>query len=186
VHLDIHKDLPSLIASPFPCHPCVQFIHTTAPPKAACALAADTRSCCVTMALTTPCPAHYTVQLVLSCVCWPCLASWMPRLGLCPRIPVFYLTMLQVTLAAKQLQTVHRIIMSGSPIQNRLSELWSLFDFIFPGGKGVPPLSWLDSLPVDSWTPTAGPQLDTGVVEGLMLLHACQERWPPCIQSSCW
>jgi hypothetical protein len=40
----------------------------------------------------------------------------------------------QVTLAAKQLQTVHRIIMSGSPIQNRLSELWSLFDFIFPGG----------------------------------------------------
>ncbi len=39
----------------------------------------------------------------------------------------------QVTLAAKQLQTVHRIIMSGSPIQNRLSELWSLFDFIFPG-----------------------------------------------------
>lgn len=40
---------------------------------------------------------------------------------------------LQVTLAAKQLQTVHRIIMSGSPIQNRLSELWSLFDFIFPG-----------------------------------------------------
>jgi hypothetical protein len=40
---------------------------------------------------------------------------------------------MQVTLAAKQLQTVHRIIMSGSPIQNRLSELWSLFDFIFPG-----------------------------------------------------
>jgi DNA excision repair protein ERCC-6 len=40
---------------------------------------------------------------------------------------------LQVTLASKQLQTVHRIIMSGSPIQNRLSELWSLFDFIFPG-----------------------------------------------------
>lgn len=45
---------------------------------------------------------------------------------------------LQVTLAAKQLQTVHRIIMSGSPIQNRLSELWSLFDFIFPGGMDMP------------------------------------------------
>lgn len=43
----------------------------------------------------------------------------------------------QVTLAAKQLQTVHRIIMSGSPIQNRLSELWSLFDFIFPGGRNT-------------------------------------------------
>ncbi len=30
----------------------------------------------------------------------------------------------EVTLAAKQMQTVHRIVMSGSPIQNRLAELW--------------------------------------------------------------
>ena len=30
----------------------------------------------------------------------------------------------EVTLAAKQMPTVHRIIMSGSPIQNRLTELW--------------------------------------------------------------
>ena len=35
---------------------------------------------------------------------------------------------------------MHRIIMSGSPIQNRLSELWSLFDFIFPGKLGVLPV----------------------------------------------
>lgn len=47
--------------------------------------------------------------------------------------PHSVLCCVQVTLAAKQLQTVHRLIMSGSPIQNRLSELWSLFDFIFPG-----------------------------------------------------
>uniref|UniRef100_A0A383WQ39 Uncharacterized protein n=1 Tax=Tetradesmus obliquus TaxID=3088 RepID=A0A383WQ39_TETOB len=46
----------------------------------------------------------------------------------------------EVTLASKQLQTVHRIIMSGSPIQNRLSELWSLFDFIFPGKLGTLPV----------------------------------------------
>eukprot|EP00878_Enallax_costatus_P017650 GHUV01018544.1.p1 GENE.GHUV01018544.1~~GHUV01018544.1.p1 ORF type:complete len:477 (+),score=112.58 GHUV01018544.1:60-1433(+) len=46
----------------------------------------------------------------------------------------------EVTLAAKQLQTVHRTIMSGSPIQNRLSELWSLFDFIFPGKLGTLPV----------------------------------------------
>eukprot|EP00775_Hariotina_reticulata_P009427 gene9427-9593_t len=46
----------------------------------------------------------------------------------------------EVTLAAKQLQTVHRLIMSGSPIQNRLSELWSLFDFIFPGKLGTLPV----------------------------------------------
>ena len=30
----------------------------------------------------------------------------------------------EVTLAAKQMQTVHRLIMTGSPIQNRLTELW--------------------------------------------------------------
>ncbi len=41
----------------------------------------------------------------------------------------------EITLVAKQVQTVHRLIMSGSPIQNRLSELWSLFDFIFPGER---------------------------------------------------
>lgn len=45
-----------------------------------------------------------------------------------------------VTLVCKQLQTVHRIIMTGSPIQNKLSELWSLFDFVFPGKLGVLPV----------------------------------------------
>lgn len=45
-----------------------------------------------------------------------------------------------VTLLCKQLQTVHRIIMTGAPIQNKLAELWSLFDFIFPGKLGVLPV----------------------------------------------
>jgi len=45
-----------------------------------------------------------------------------------------------ITLVAKQLQTVHRLIMSGSPIQNRLTELWSLFDFVFPGKLGTLPV----------------------------------------------
>lgn len=35
---------------------------------------------------------------------------------------------------------VHRLIMTGSPIQNRLSELWSLFDFVFPGKLGTLPV----------------------------------------------
>lgn len=46
----------------------------------------------------------------------------------------------EVTLTAKQLPTVHRLIMSGSPIQNRLTELWSLFDFVFPGKLGTLPV----------------------------------------------
>jgi DNA excision repair protein ERCC-6 len=45
-----------------------------------------------------------------------------------------------ITLVCKQLQTVHRIIMTGAPIQNRLTELWSLFDFVFPGKLGVLPV----------------------------------------------
>ncbi|XP_022702786.1 DNA excision repair protein ERCC-6-like isoform X3 [Varroa jacobsoni] len=45
----------------------------------------------------------------------------------------------QATLAVKQFQTPHRIILSGSPIQNNLRELWSLFDFIFPGKLGTLP-----------------------------------------------
>lgn len=45
-----------------------------------------------------------------------------------------------MTLVAKQLQTVHRLILSGSPIQNRLTELWSLFDYVFPGKLGTLPV----------------------------------------------
>ena len=46
----------------------------------------------------------------------------------------------EVALVAKQLRTVHRLVMSGSPIQNRLAELWSLFDFVFPGKLGTLPV----------------------------------------------
>ncbi|KAI7868322.1 SNF2 family N-terminal domain-containing protein [Spinellus fusiger] len=38
----------------------------------------------------------------------------------------------ETTLACKQFKTPHRIILSGTPIQNSLKELWSLFDFVFP------------------------------------------------------
>ncbi|KAI1430799.1 SNF2 family N-terminal domain-containing protein [Xylaria sp. CBS 124048] len=37
-----------------------------------------------------------------------------------------------ITIACKQLRTPNRIILSGTPIQNNLVELWSLFDFVFP------------------------------------------------------
>jgi len=45
-----------------------------------------------------------------------------------------------MTLACKQLLTSHRIILSGAPVQNNLSELWSLFDFVYPGKLGTLPI----------------------------------------------
>ena len=46
----------------------------------------------------------------------------------------------EITLAVKQFATPHRLILSGSPMQNNLKELWSLFDFVFPGKLGTLPV----------------------------------------------
>ena len=35
--------------------------------------------------------------------------------------------------AIRQLQASHRLILTGTPIQNSVSELWALFDFLMPG-----------------------------------------------------
>lgn len=42
-----------------------------------------------------------------------------------------------VTQACKRLPTPHRLLLTGTPIQNSLVELWSLFDFCFPGKLGT-------------------------------------------------
>lgn len=39
----------------------------------------------------------------------------------------------QTAAACKKLTAGHRLALSGTPIENRLSELWSLFDFLMPG-----------------------------------------------------
>ena len=38
--------------------------------------------------------------------------------------------------AVRELRSRHRIALSGTPIENRLSDLWSLFDFLSPGLLG--------------------------------------------------
>merc|ERR1712061_695259 len=43
----------------------------------------------------------------------------------------------KTTLAIKSLQAHHRLILSGTPIQNSVLELWSLFDFLMPGFLGT-------------------------------------------------
>ncbi|KAI1410123.1 P-loop containing nucleoside triphosphate hydrolase protein [Hypoxylon sp. FL1857] len=42
-----------------------------------------------------------------------------------------------VTIYCKELRTPNRVILSGTPMQNNLMELWSLFDFVFPMRLGT-------------------------------------------------
>ncbi|KAK0602735.1 hypothetical protein LWI29_036474 [Acer saccharum] len=43
----------------------------------------------------------------------------------------------KITIAVKQLKAQHRLILSGTPIQNNIMDLWSLFDFLMPGFLGT-------------------------------------------------
>ncbi|KAL2170535.1 hypothetical protein VTG60DRAFT_4643 [Thermothelomyces hinnuleus] len=43
----------------------------------------------------------------------------------------------KITLAVKRLISNHRLILTGTPIQNNVLELWSLFDFLMPGFLGA-------------------------------------------------
>lgn len=43
----------------------------------------------------------------------------------------------KVNQAIKQLKANHRLVLSGTPIQNNVLELWSLFDFLMPGFLGT-------------------------------------------------
>jgi TATA-binding protein-associated factor len=43
----------------------------------------------------------------------------------------------KITMAVKKLVSNHRLILTGTPIQNNVLELWSLFDFLMPGFLGA-------------------------------------------------
>src|SRR4029079_5248836 len=41
--------------------------------------------------------------------------------------------------AAKDLRAQHRLALTGAPIENKLSEIWSIFEFLSPGLLGPLP-----------------------------------------------
>ncbi|KAF2863796.1 hypothetical protein K470DRAFT_254688 [Piedraia hortae CBS 480.64] len=43
----------------------------------------------------------------------------------------------RITIYCKELRTHNRVILSGTPMQNNLTELWSLFDFVYPMRLGT-------------------------------------------------
>lgn len=53
--------------------------------------------------------------------------------------PLYHAFSLTKFTARQRLRTPHRLALSGTPIQNDLRELWSLFDFVFPGRLGTLP-----------------------------------------------
>jgi superfamily II DNA or RNA helicase len=62
--------------------------------------------------------------------------------------------------AAKRLPSDRRLALSGTPIENRLSEIWSIFDFVSPGLLG--PLDKFEerySRPIDGGDKTAAERL---------------------------
>ena len=42
----------------------------------------------------------------------------------------------KITKAVKRLRSDHRLALSGTPVENRLTDLWSIFDFLNPGFLG--------------------------------------------------
>lgn len=42
----------------------------------------------------------------------------------------------KLSAAVKQIRAQHRLLLSGTPIQNNVLEIWSLFDFLMPGFLG--------------------------------------------------
>ena len=92
----------------------------------------------------------------------------------------------KITLAVKAVQASHRLLLSGTPIQNNVLELWSLFDFLMPGFLGTERQFnqlYGTVLPFDSWAvwslgcpPSANPGLsiwsDGGVVSYPLIRQA--------------
>jgi superfamily II DNA or RNA helicase len=67
---------------------------------------------------------------------WLATASW--RLAVLDEAQAIKNPAAKQTKTVKQLRADNRIALTGTPIENRLNDLWSIFDFINPGLLGSP------------------------------------------------
>jgi len=80
--------------------------------------------------------------------------------------------------AAKRLESERRLAMTGTPIENRLSEIWSIFDFVSPGLLGT--LKTFEerySRPIDRGDEDAAAKLRT-IIQPLVMRRTKQEVAP--------
>jgi SNF2 family DNA or RNA helicase len=63
-------------------------------------------------------------------------------------------------IACKSLKSLHRLALSGTPVENRLKELWSIFDFLMPGFLGnYREFNEQFERPIEAGTPETGQRL---------------------------
>jgi len=62
--------------------------------------------------------------------------------------------------ACKKLKSLHRLALSGTPVENRLRELWSIFDFLMPEFLGqIRDFTEQFERPIEAGVPEAGQKL---------------------------
>jgi len=82
------------------------------------------------MSSATQGQAHTGAALSPPFDCIPRQASWQMQRSIVKCV-------LLVSQAVKRISAQHRLILSGTPIQNNVLELWALFDFLMPGFLGT-------------------------------------------------
>jgi SNF2 family DNA or RNA helicase len=79
--------------------------------------------------------------------------------------------------AVRQLETQFRIALTGTPVENRLAELWSILDFLNPGYLG--PRNFFQrrfAIPIERYGDTASLQTLRGLVQPFILRRLKTDR----------
>ncbi len=83
----------------------------------------------------------FRVRVFLSAVCNYAFLTFYRMMWTCA-VHIIFIILFSLMLfcflkSVKRVQAHHRLILSGTPIQNHVAELWSLFDFLMPGFLGT-------------------------------------------------